>query len=385
MYPVNILYVITKLELGGAQTQLLSLIRHLDKTRFRPFLFTAREGVLTGEASCVSGLTLKKSRCLERPINPFLDFLALIELCLFIKKNNIGILHTHSSKAGILGRLAARLTGVKIVVHTVHGWSFNDYQACWRRGFFVWLERLAAGFSTKIIVVSRYDRDHGLINGISSPDKYIIIRYGIDQAEFSASAQGLRSALGIRSSDLVVGMVACLKKQKSPQDFVRLASLIAASASGVKFLLAGDGVLRKQLLKLIKKLHLENKIVLLGWRRDIPEVLSLLDVFVLTSLWEGLPISVLEAMASSKAIVATDTGGIREVILERDTGFLVGRSDVGRMAQRVNLLLESAELRISLGRRARKSLGADFSIETMVKSTEGLYAVLMEKGKTHAY
>ncbi|MCM8781311.1 MAG: glycosyltransferase, partial [Candidatus Omnitrophica bacterium] len=125
--------MITKLELGGAQKQLLSLIRKLDRKEFQPFLYTAKNGLLIPEASSIVDLTLEKSRFLERPLNPLKDILALVDIYFFIKKNKISIVHTHSSKAGILGRLAARLAGVKLVLHTVHGWGFDDYQSILER------------------------------------------------------------------------------------------------------------------------------------------------------------------------------------------------------------------------------------------------------------
>lgn len=181
----KILYVITKLELGGAQKQLLSLIRHLDREHNAIFLFTAKEGLLCNEALSIDRLKVKRSKFLERPIHPLKDLLALYELYAFIKANNIDIVHTHSSKAGILGRVAARLARIRIVVHTLHGWSFNDYQPFFARMLYVYLERFAARFTNKLIVVSYHDREKGLKNYIGKADKYTLIRYGIDYSEFS--------------------------------------------------------------------------------------------------------------------------------------------------------------------------------------------------------
>src|SRR4030042_947679 len=164
MQRINLLYVITELELGGAQKQLLSLINQLNKEKYRPFLLTAREGLLLPQALSIPGITIKKSRWLTRPINPFKDLLALVEIYRFIKRNNIRIVHTHSSKAGILGRLAARLAKTRVIIHTVHGWSFNHHQSILVRFFFVWLERLVARFTDKLIVVSDYDKQKGLDN-----------------------------------------------------------------------------------------------------------------------------------------------------------------------------------------------------------------------------
>jgi len=373
MQKINLLYVITKLELGGAQKQLLSLIGRLDKERFNIFLFTAQDGLLVKDALSLNGLTIKRSRCLERPTNPLKDLLSLIEIYRFIKQNNIDLVHTHSSKAGILGRLAARFAKVNCIIHTVHGWSFNDYQPNFIRHIFIGLERLAAGFSHKLIVVSCYDKQKGLANRIGREDKYIIIRYGIDYAEFFKRDQKIKQELGINNADLVVGMISCLKPQKSPQDFIKLAFLINKIHPSVKFLLVGDGILRKRTQELIDRLNLQKCVILTGWRRDISRILSAIDVFVLTSLWEGLPIALLEAAASSVPAVATHTGGIVEVIIDGKTGFLIPAHNPKLMSERLALLLKDENQRRQMGENARNNLGLNFMLTHMVKQTQGLY------------
>ena len=386
MRKINILYVITKLELGGAQKQLLSLICKLDKERFKPFLFTAEEGLLIPEALSIYGLTLIKSIYLERAINPFKDFFALLEICRFIKNNEINIVHTHSSKAGILGRWAARLAKVRVILHTVHGWSFHDYQSTLKKRFFVWLEKLSAKFTDRIIVVSHYDREKGLKNRIGKESKYCLIRCGIDYKEFSnKNKQNLRKELGISASDLVVGMIACLKPQKSPQDFIKLADLVRKVIPEAKFLLVGDGILRNKVQRLITKLNLQNTVILTGWRRDIPQILSTLDVFTINSLWEGLPVTVLEAMAACRPVVVTQTGGVQEVIVEGETGFLVFPRDIKKMAERLSVLLKDARLREAIGQKAKNSLGMNFCLENMINNTQRCYEDLVfEKGLAYA-
>jgi glycosyltransferase involved in cell wall biosynthesis len=373
MGKINLLYIITKLELGGAQTQLLSLVRGLDREKFNIFLFTAQDGLLLQEALVLEGLKIKRSRFLDRAVNPLQDLLALFELYHFIKKNKIQIVHTHSSKAGILGRWAAALAGVKNILHTVHGWSFNDYQNVLTKKFYLLLEKITAEFSDKLIVVSYYDKQKGLNNHIARKDKYEIIRYGIDFGKFRSKDYSIREELGILPDDSVVGMVSCFKPQKSPQDFVLLAYLIKQTLPNTKFILIGDGILRRTIEDLIIKFGLENDLILTGWRRDIPKILSILDVFVLTSLWEGLPISVLEAMASSLPVVVTDTGGISEVISDDETGFLVAPGDVQKNSERVIRLLRDKDLRARIGQKAKESLGLSFRTENMTTNIQEIY------------
>ena len=384
MPKINLLYVITKLELGGAQRQLLSLISNLDKKKYNIFLFTAQEGLLIQEASSIAGLILKKSKFLERLINPLKDVLALIELYGFIKKNRIQIVHTHSSKAGILGRLAAKFAKTPIIIHTVHGWSFNDYQPVNINYFYVFLEKICATFTSKIIVVSRFDQDRGLENLIGRKDQYVLIRYGLDTRAFKESGKrnAARKFLGLSDADLVVGMVACFKPQKAPLDFIELASLIKRDFPDTKFVLVGDGGLRKRIATRIKQLNLEGQVILTGWHNDIALILSGLDVFVLTSLWEGLPIVVLEAMAAGVALVATDTGGIGEVVINGKTGYLVAPHDLLSMQNRLGELLSRAQKRNEFVRQARETLDSqEFLLSSMVKNTAELYSSLWERNK----
>jgi glycosyltransferase involved in cell wall biosynthesis len=380
MPKINLLYVVTKLELGGAQRHVLSLIRGLDKEKYRVFLFTSAKGLLINEASSIEGLSVKKSGFLERPVNPFKDILALVELYSFIRKHKIVIVHTHSSKAGILGRLAAGFAGAPVILHTVHGWSFHDFQPVVVRWFYVLCEKLCARFTDRIIVVSVFDREKGLKAGVGKNEQYRLVRYGIDVMDFRVRNRRfrMRESLGLSNSDLVVGMVACFKPQKAPLDFIDLASLVRKDFPEVKFLLVGDGRLSGKIFRRIKQLGIGRNIILTGWRRDIPMILSGLDVFVLTSLWEGLPISVLEAMAASLPLVATNTGGIREVVVNGENGYLVEPRDIHSMHRRLAELLSDSRKRSSLAGRAAEDAGSEeFSTGGMLKRVFGIYDSLL--------
>jgi glycosyltransferase involved in cell wall biosynthesis len=382
MPKINLLYIITKLELGGAQKQLLSLIRGLDKEKYNLFLFTAKDGLLINEALAIKNLNLRRSIFLERRINPLKDLAALIEATVFIKKNKIQIVHTHSSKAGILGRFAARLAKVPLIIHTVHGWSFHDYQYVVINYLYLILERISASFTGKIIVVSDFDRYKGLKNSIGCKNKYVLIRYGIEASQFEHKEKpgDFRKSLGLKDTDLVVGMAACFKPQKAPLDFIKLAKVIKISFSNVKFILVGDGRLRQKVCALIKKLNLENQVILTGWRNDLSMILSSLDVFVLTSLWEGLPIVILEAMAAKVALVATDTGGIQEIVANAKSGYLVKPNDLLSMQAKVEALLKDPRLREEFTKASQAViLSGEFSLNRMVADTEKIYSSLLSE------
>ncbi len=381
MKKINLLYIITKLEFGGAQKQLLLLARHLDALRYNLFLLTAKVGLLMDEAIGIKGLQLKTLKSLERSINPIKDLLAGFEIYFFIKRNNIDIVHTHSSKAGILGRWAAKFAGAKVIIHTVHGWNFNDYQNAILRKVFIILERLTAKITDRLIVVSHADKQKGIRNRIGEPKKYILIRYGISPDEFISNIeerQKARKGLGLLDGELLVGMISCFKPQKAPQDFIKLAALVNKIYPQIKFILVGDGILKKKIEKTIEKFNLNGNIILTGWRRDIPELLSAIDIFVLTSLWEGLPIAVLEAMASGKPVIATDTGGVSEIIKPGINGYLVERGDIKAIRDKIIALSKDQDLKIKMGGNAREILNSDFRSENTILKTQNLYEDLIK-------
>lgn len=358
---------------------MLELCRHLDKEKFNVFLFTAAQGVLLEDFLSVNNLNIKRSSNLERSINPLKDIAALFEIFHFIRKNNIQLAHTHSSKAGIIGRIAARLAGVKIVIHTVHGWPFNDFQGYLSSRLFVLMERVCAMFTDKIIAVSQADIAKGLKSRIGRPEKYSLIRYGIDIPAFASRNIGIKQELGIPADDPVVGMIACFKPQKNPLDFIRMAELVRKAHPRARFILTGDGILRPRIEALVNELGLADNVLLTGWRRDVPAILSTLDIFALSSYWEGLPIAVLEAMAASKPVVATDTGGITEVIRDGENGFLVKPGDIAKMAAKVSLLLADRSLRERLAMNASKSLSSAFTTTDMCRNTGNLYSFLIKQ------
>jgi glycosyltransferase involved in cell wall biosynthesis len=374
MPKVNLLFVITKLELGGAQRNVLDLAAGCDRGKFNIFLFTCREGLLMEDTLAIPGVSVRRSRFLCRSLSPVKDLLALIELFVFIRRRAIDIVHTHSSKAGIIGRIAAFLAGTKAVCHTVHGWPFNDRQFPVSRFLYTQLEKCAGTVTRAFIVVSDCDRQQGLGRGIGSPQQYSLVRYGIDRSKFTRSAAASRQ----ERAGPVIGTVACLKPQKAPHDFIRLASVVCRDFPQARFVLAGDGVLRAETARQIRALGLERNVTLCGWRRDIPEFLASLDVFCLTSLWEGLPIAVIEAMASALPVVCTDTGGVRELIAHGTNGFIVPRGDMEGMAALVTGLCRDGRLRADIGRAAAASLGTEFDMKFMIGRTERIYAELMD-------
>jgi len=374
----RVLHIITKLELGGAQKSTLEILSNLDRNKYKIFLISS-DGLLADEARKIDALEVKLLPSLKREINPIFDGWAFVDLYRFIKENKIDIVHTHSSKAGILGRWAAYLAGVKIIIHTIHGWEFHERQNRLIKWLFIGLERLTAKITTQLIAVCRADIEKGLNYNIGARDKYRLIYYGIDYGAFNNAPSLKRNSLGLKEDTFTIGMIACFKPQKAHSDFIKAASLIAKEMPNVQFLLVGDGVLRPKITQQIERHGLRDRFILTGWRRDIPQLLSILDTIVLSSLWEGLPIILLEAMAAGLPVVATNVGGVSEIIQDGNTGFLVPVGDYSKLAERILFLAHNSSLCEEMSKCAKGLLDGRFNTSSMVNQIEETYVHLLNK------
>ena len=364
MVAASVAHIITKLELGGAQQNTLFTVSHLDATRFRPILITGEPGVLDQEARALEGVSFHQIPSLVRPIRPLRDGLALLLLTTLLRRLKPEIVHTHSSKAGVLGRLAAWAAGVPIIIHTIHGFGFTRYQHALHRWILIASERLVSRLTTRFFCVSEASRRTGIELGLFSPERSTVIRSGVDLAAFRrepANREAKRRELGCVPGQSLVGMVAPLKPQKAPVDFVRVAKVVHRKFPGARFVLVGDGELRPAVEAEVQRLGLQAVFRLAGWRRNIAEVLHCLDVFVLTSLWEGLPRVYLEALSASVPVVGTRVDGATEVIEDGVNGFLAEPGDIQTLADRVMRLLAEEEERRTMSERGR-TLPGQFDI-----------------------
>ena len=369
--------MITLLELGGAQQNTLHTVAHLDRRRFEPHLIAGPGGLLDPEARQLPGSAVTFVPELVRRVSPGHDVRALVTLARTFRRIPPDIVHTHSSKAGILGRWAARLAGVPVVVHTIHGYGFHAEQGRVPDRIFRSLESVTARITTRFIAVSRANLADGVDAGLFSRDKVVLIRSGIPLGVFRDAPDGgrVRAELGMSPETPVVGMVACLKPQKAPLDFVRLARGVADCVPSARFVLVGDGELRPAVQAEVARLDLGDRFHLLGWRRDVPAILAALNVFVLTSLWEGLPRAIPEAMASGLPVVATRVDGVPEAVADGVTGYLVSPHDVPTLAARVTFVLEHPSRARCMGEQARSRVG-EFDIDEMVRQQERVYEEL---------
>jgi glycosyltransferase involved in cell wall biosynthesis len=370
---LKVCYIITKLELGGAQKVALYTAEHLDKNNFTSFIIAGKGGILDEETA--QKFKLFQVGAFIREIRPLKDLQALFAIYKILKKEKPDIVHTHSSKAGILGRIAAKFAGVKTVIHTIHGYGFNETQKWYSKYPLVFVEKFCALFSDKLIAVAKEDIKKGLRYKIAKEEKFALIRAGIDVAYYKnyKPQTDLKKSLDIASDAKIVTTIGPFKPQKNLSDFIKAAEIAAKSVPEAVFLIAGDGALRKRLEEQISLANLQNKVKLLGWRSDIAEILTSSDIFVMTSLWEGLPCAIIEAMCCAKPVIANAVDGVKEVISDGENGCQIKPHDYKNTAEKIIKLLANPALLKEMSVKAKDSVGKDFDIGYMVLQHEKLY------------
>jgi glycosyltransferase involved in cell wall biosynthesis len=376
----KVFHVITKLELGGAQKVVLLTLERLPADRYDRALVTGTEGMLIDEALQIPEVRVLWVPSLVREIHPVKDVLAFISLWRLFRREQPAVVHTHSSKAGILARWAAKLAGVPVIFHTVHGFSFNDFQRPIVRATYQWLERLTARASDRMVMVSLANAEKGEKAGIFKRGDWILCRAGIYLEHFMQPEPRRRrlQEWGIPDDRVVVGMISNFKPQKSPVDFIEVAARVLKQVGRVHFVMAGDGELRPDVEARVQKYGIDGNVTLLGWQTDMPEVYRNLDVVVLTSLWEGLPCVFSEAMASELPVVATNVDGAREAIIDGDNGYLHEPRDVDAMAKSVLQLVNDAKLRQDMGRRGKERV-IEFDIGISVAALDAAYREILKR------
>lgn len=377
---IKVCYIITKLELGGAQKFTLHTAKYLNKKNFQTCLICGCGAMLDEEASKNVKTIFVKS--LVRQISPLNDLSAVFDIYKILKKQKPDIVHTHSSKAGIVGRIAAKLAGIKYIVHTIHGYSFNDSQKFYIKYLYIFLERFCSLFSKKLIVENERDLQKGIENKISQKNKFEIICSGIDTEKYknyNFNADFKKSLVADNSK--IILTVGPFKPQKNLSDFIKAAAIVSKQYNDVSFFIIGDGALRKDLESLIKNLNLENTIKLLGWKTQIIDYLYACDIFVMTSLWEGLPRTILDVMCCAKPVVANNVGGIADVIKDGISGFLTNPKDYKSTANIVLKLLNNDALAHRIGQNAKGEITRKYDINYNTMLHENLYSKLISIGE----
>jgi glycosyltransferase involved in cell wall biosynthesis len=327
---IRVAHLITNFVVGGAQDYLLLIVRGLDRTRFQPIVAGRLVGEWVPVVKSLDGVEIYDIPSLRQPISPINDLKCVFEIKKFCRDRRVHILHTHSSKPGVVGRLAGRLAGVRAVVHTVHGFSFNSFMPPLERLFYVSIERYMSRFTTTLLLISHGDRETATTLGIGARQSVETFYYGVDYAPFQRSLNRteIRSSLGFHDQNRVIGFTGRFSNQKGLHILVEAFARVLGQFPQARLLLVGDGHLRPKIEEQIEMLGLKQSVVITGFRSDIPAMLAAMDVFVMTSLWEGLSRSLAEAMYARLPVIATDVGGTSDAVQSDHRGWLIRPNSV---------------------------------------------------------
>lgn len=350
------------------------ILTHLDRRRFEPVLLTAGEGWLTLEARRLE-VRVHPLKHLVRPIRPLRDLLALVEILRVLRSERPDVLHLHSSKAGILGRLAGRLAGVPRVLFTAHGFSFHQRLSRPALAATVTLERMLAPLADAIVPVSRYDHDRALAFRLCAPERLVVVENGVDTRRFDGKERKkARELLGAADDRLLVGTVARFAFPKDHALLLRAVAPLLLERDDLQLVLVGSGPGQGAAVELALSLSLGDRVAFLGDREDVPELLAGLDLFVLASRFEAMPMTVLEAMASGLPVVASRVGGVPELVEEGITGLTVPADDEVALREAIAGLLADAGRRTAMGEAGRRRAMDRFELRRTIRRLEGLYA-----------
>lgn len=372
---ITVAHVITKLELGGAQLNTLHTVEHLDRLRFSPYLLCGPGGSLRSRLAEEERLIVVPA--LGREIRPGRDLQALAQLVRLFRRLRPRIVHTHSSKAGILGRLAARLAGVPIVIHSVHGFPFSPFQPFLKRNAYRLAEKCCRRLTRHTVFVSRSDLDLARRWRLAAPG-HSLIRSGFPQEKFRGRRDPrlAKADFGLPADAFVCGVVAPFKPQKGLRHLAAIASLVIGRDPSVRFLVAGDGAGRGELEADLQRRGIADNFRLPGFIADIENAMDAMDIGVSTALWEGVPQSLVQLRLKGKAVVASDIPGNREVIRDGENGFLRPVADHEAFAAAILELAADPALRLRLGAFPSEDF-SEWSGEVLVARQEELYQRLV--------
>jgi glycosyltransferase involved in cell wall biosynthesis len=371
----------TRLNVGGPARQALYLTAELPKRGFDTRLVWGPSGQDEGHMDPPSGLPNTYLPYLGRALAPIDDIRAERELVHIMRRWRPQVVHTHMAKAGALGRIAAKQAGVPVVVHTFHGHVLQSYFSDLKNRTFATIERELAKRTDALVAVAPSVRDDLLALGIGRPEQWHVVPVGVDLDPLLSSRPDQREArasLGLPLEGAIVGCVGRLVAIKDHATLFEAARQVLERHPDTTFVLAGDGELREQLTATARRL-LGDRVIFMGWVQDLPALYAACDVVALTSQLEGTPVALIEASAAGKPVVATRVGGVREVVRDGNTGWLVAPGDPGGMAANIAALLEDPEGAKRMGQEGALWVRDRFDQERLAVDLTELYGELLAR------
>lgn len=368
----GIIHVLFTLDMGGLETFVVNLAKKHDRARYNVSVCCFREGGVLRRELETAGIPVYTVNKREG-----IDYTLTFRLARLFREKNIDVVHTHNPMPWFYGAVAARIAGVGTVVHTEHSGLFPD------RKKLLWAERHLAGITDTVISDSMAVTERLIQAGRITPEKICTILNGIDLERYDTANAGedARSPLGLGPDAFVIGSVARLEPVKDHATLLEGFRLFSAGAPGAVLLLAGDGSMAGALKSMARKLGMKKNVVFLGTRKDVPDILKAVDVFAMTSLSEGLSLSVIEAMAARRPVIATRVGGNPEAIIDGKTGILIPPRDPAAFSEAATELYRRRDRAKAMGEAGRKRVEEAFDLFKMARAYEKVYDGHLRSGK----
>ena len=382
---MKICHLITRMIIGGAQENTLYSCQGQIANGHEVILATGPttgpEGKLLDKQK-VPGLKVDIIPNMIRELNPLTDFKAYLDLKKYFKENKFDVVHTHASKAGIIGRAAAWAVGIPAVIHTVHGPAFHRYEKPWKNNIYIAAEKFAAKRCHKIVCVADAMTKQFLEAGISKPEMFRTVYSGMNLEDYLTlkGESALREELGIPQDAILIGKIARLFELKGHEYIIEAAKNIITANPKVHFLFVGDGLLKNELSSRIDKLGLSDHFHMPGLipPYDVPKYVDIMDIVCHLSLREGLPRAVVQGLAAQKPVVAYNLDGAPEIVFNDETGYICPPETVKDVEDALTKLVNSKDLRDKLGLNGRKLVSSKFAWQKMVDDLEDVYANVLE-------
>ena len=371
MAKLKVLEVIRQGQIGGGESHLLDLIYFLDKEKVEPVCLSFTDGEMTRR------LTQMGIAChVINSQKPF-DMKVQWQIIKLIQDEHIQLVHAHGSRAASNILYSVRKLHIPLV-YTVHGWSFHDDQSYLVRKLRAWSEKLICHYANQVICVSESNKETGRI--VFGLKHAIVIENGVNLDKFNpdGSFKDLRSEFGFSESDFIVGFIARCTKQKNPLGYLAALEMAHNANPSVKGLFVGEGDMDEEVDAYILQHQMSGYLYRSPFRTDVPDLLHCIDVYCLPSLWEGLSIALLEAMAMQKAIIATPTDGTKEVIGHQKNGLVVPFDDVSALANAINVFFVDRVLKEECSIHARRFVVERFNASRVAESVSAIYSEIME-------
>jgi len=372
---IRILQCIRQGQIGGGESHLLSLVENMDKTIFEPIVLSFTDGPMIAKLQDV-GITTHIIHT-EKPFD-FFKWKAVKQLLI---EQNIDLIHAHGTRANSNIMWAAKKLMLPII-YSIHGWSFHNDQKLLVKNIRIYSEKILTSKSDINISVSQSNKQTGIdqISGFKS----VVVNNGIDQVKFNPNAnfKDVRKELKVDEKVLLLLFIARFTAHKQPLSLIKAFALALKKIPDIKLLMVGEGDQKKEALQLAKDLKIEANIIFQSFRQDVPDVLAAADIFILPSLWEGLPIGLLEAMSMGKSVIATNVDGTSEILKNHHNGILIELSNLNEdLAEAIVLLSTDKGLREKFKINAIETVRNRFNALTMTKQIETIYRELLTKKK----